>query len=208
MKKTVITIGRQYGSGGHEVGVRLSAKLGIPLYDKEMITLTAEKSKLAEDYLEENEEIAPSIFRGVYTHGAAMGFYAQTPSEIIFIEQSKLIRQLADKGPCVIVGRCADYVLKEKNPLNVFIQASFENRVARKAALWKDENLPLAEVEKQVRAIDKRRVKYYEYYTDQRFGDSANFHLCIDTGRCGIDGAVDTIVAYLNHMDASNTLPD
>ena len=131
----VITIGREFGSGGHEVGLRLAKKMGIPFYDKEILSLTAKNSRFAESYLEKMDEQKPSFLNvgsaglmsgagGTSSAQSAMNqFYNLSANDQIFLETSKVMQQLAEKGPCVIVGRCADYILRDLDPVNLFICA-------------------------------------------------------------------------------------
>lgn len=190
----VITLGREFGSGGREVGLRLAKRLNVPFYDKELIAKAAERGGFSADFLTQMEERAPEL-PGMLMRPSCFAVYQQPMSDQIFLEQSRIIRELAEQGPCVIVGRCADYVLESINPTNVFVYAALADRVARKQALGLD--IPPEKMEKHVLSMDKQRAKYYQYYAGRPWGAMKDFHLCVNTSRVGIDGAVETICAFL-----------
>lgn len=214
----VITIGRQFGSGGHEVGFRLAKRLNIPFYDAQLLTITAENSRFAESFLEKVDEKKPGFLSfsasGVSTGSAlaATGesslshFYNLSQNDQVFVETGKTMKLLSEKGPCVIVGRCADYVLKDIDPINFFICADFDDRVERKLAL--EEKKTREEVEKEINAMDKNRAKYYEYYTHERWGDAKRYHLCINTSTVGVEKAVDILESFVNEYGKKSILPD
>ena len=216
----VITIGRQFGSGGHEIGHRLAKKLDIPFYDKEILTLTAENSRFAESYLAKMDEQKPSFLNigptGIISgagiapsiEGTINQFYNLSPNDQIFLEASKVMRSLAEKGPCVIVGRCADYILRDVDTINIFVSASLEDRISRKLVL--DENREMTEksMEKLIIQTDKNRSKFYEYYSHKVWGAAKNYHLCIDTSVIGIDGAVEIIIKFIDEFRKKNLMPD
>ncbi len=190
--KTIITIGREFGSGGHEVGFRLAEELGIPFYDKLLVSMVAEEGEFAEKYLEEMDEkvnihIAPFLAtRSTYS------VYNQPISDKIFFRQADIIRNLAKEGACVIVGRCADYILeKEPNVVRVFLYGKLEDRVARKDAM----NLEIEESDmtKHVLNTDKKRARYYRHYTGKVWGSKENYDLCINTSVLGINETVQMI---------------
>ena len=216
----VITIGRQFGSGGHEVGSRLAKKMGIPFYDKEILRLTAKNSRFAESYLEKMDEQKPSFLNvgsaGLMSgaggtssaQGALTQFYNLSPNDQIFLETSKVMNSLAEKGPCVIVGRCADYILRELDPINFFICADIQDRVARKLALEEHSDMSEQEMEKLIRQTDKSRSKYYEYYSHEIWGSADNYHMCINTSVVGVDGAVEIIMKFVEEFRKKNLMPD
>ena len=216
----VITIGRQFGSGGHEVGSRLAKKMGIPFYDKEILSLTAKNSRFAESYLEKMDEQKPSFLNvgsaGLMSgaggtssaQGAITQFYNLSPNDQIFLEASKVMHSLAEKGPCVIVGRCADYILRELDPINFFICADIQDRVARKLALDEHSTMTEQEMEKLIRQTDKSRSKYYEYYSHETWGAAYNYHMCINTSVVGVDGAVEIIMKFVEEFRKKNLMPD
>ncbi len=195
----VITISREFGSGGRELGRRLADRLGIPFYDKDLIRMAADDIDIAEHIFEmydaafmEKKEVEYTPFSSVY----------EVPmSDQIFMAQSRVIRRLAHHGPCVIVGRCADMVLKDELCLNLFIYASFKSRVRR---LMDREQLPdseLRQMERRVREIDQKRRDYYQYYTGNEWGKPQNYHLCLDSHKAGMDACTDVIMAYVAHLD-------
>lgn len=216
----VITIGRQFGSGGHEVGLRLSKRLGIPFYDKELLTLTAENSRFAESYLTKMDEQKPSLLNMGMTSlipGAGVAtsrevvmnqFYSLSPTDQVFLEKSKVIQALAQKGPCVIIGRCADYILRDCDTIDFFIHADIEDRISRKLALEEHSDNDRAKMEKIIRNTDKSRSKYYEYYTHQKWGDADNYDLSVNTSSVGIDGAVEVILKFIEEFRKKTIMPD
>ena len=200
MGNRIITIGRQFGSGGHEVGVRLAERLGVRFYDKELVDMIAKDAGLEERFLNEHDEKAPTPIYPVMPGFAMPIFYQQTPSDIVYTEQSKLVKKLAEESDCVIVGRCADYVLKDYGCINCFIYADIEDRIGRKLEMVPDGlEFSREEMKKRISVVDKKRAKYYEYYTDRIWGAIDTYDLCISTSKAGIDGAVDTIIEFLKH---------
>lgn len=194
MKKVIITIGREFGSGGREIGMKVAEKLSIPFYDKELILATAEKTKLEKSVIEKFDE--KHSFPGFATPNL-FELYQMPMSDRIYIAQADVIREIAEKESCVIVGRCADYVL-EDNPdcFNVFITAPMKDKVERKRPLLPGKSD--REIENHIEKIDKKRSKYYSYYTDGIWGKASTYHLCIDSSVLGIDGTVDLIINAVN----------
>lgn len=175
----IITISRQFGSGGRTIGKEVAAKLGIPCYDGELIERIEQESGFTKEYIAEHGEYVNSWF------GTAYG------RDYIWSAQKKVIRQLAEKGPCVIVGRCADYVLRERaDLLKVFIHASPEKRAERIVTLYGETEVS---PEKRLKSKDKRRAAFYRYYTDLEWGNAKNYHLSLDSGVLGIQTCVDLI---------------
>ena len=202
MAKTnmVITIGRQYGSGGREVGRRLASRLEIPYYDKEILSEASKDSGICEELFEDHDEkptrsFLYSLVTGVQTHGNPSTMYMDMPlNHRIFLAQFDTIRRLAGNGPCVVVGRCADYVLRdEKNVVNVFLKADMEHRIERAIERGAEPSC----AQDIVKRHDKERASYYNYYATTTWGDVNNYDLCLDTGKVGYDGAVDMIIAYI-----------
>ncbi len=190
----IITIGRQYGSGGREIGTKLAEKLGVPYYDKELIALVAEKSDICMETLQQLDEKGPTrvihtpVYHGMTLATGLHSIYNMPISDRVFVAQLNVIKDLAAKGPCVIVGRCADYVLRQNpNCLNVFVHASMEFRAARKKEL--EEQIKERTIQDYIRKIDKSRAKYYNYYTSKKWGDTASYHMTMDSGVLGIDTA-------------------
>ena len=184
--KTVITIGREYGSGGRLVAKKLSEALDIPFYDKEVIQGVVKKTGFAENFVRDAERRPTNSF--IYD----LYFSAQSLStqDQVFIAQSGVIKDLASKGGCVIVGRCADYILREyKNLLRVFIYAPMEERIQRAVEEYGDKE---ANMEAFVARKDKQRASYYNYFTSVRWGDRKSYDLCIISA-LGLDTAVELI---------------
>lgn len=191
MEHLVITIGRENGSGGRHVGEELAKALGIKFYDKEILAETARQSGFAHEFIAENEEKKPQFFWGT----GAFYMYEQPISVKLYIEQSKIIKQLAEKESCVIVGRCSDYVLHGyKNVVNVFVHAPLPARIAR---VTEREGLSEKDAKTRINKTDKARAAYYNYFTNQIWGEAKNYHLCVDTENLGIDGTVEMIKKYL-----------
>lgn len=198
MNTSIITISRQFGSGGREVGKRLADALGYSYYDKELIAKVAENSGFHPDFIESNSE---SSFTRSYSYTFARSFsvYNQSLSDKIQIEQNKVIKEVADKGNAVIIGRCADYVLSDEKPFKVFIYSSdMGSRIKRcYDKVPEDKTKSAKEMEKSIRKIDKTRSKYYEFYTGQSWSNLENYNLCIDTSTVGVMKAVEIIISAL-----------
>ena len=206
MTNRIITISRQFGSGGHEIGMKLAAKLGVKFYDKELVDLLAKDGKFDVDFIAANEEKCSPPICPIMPGFAMPVFYQELPSDLIYKGQSKLIRTLAGRGPCVVVGRCADYILRTMNPVNCFIFASLEERVSRKLSMV-PEGLEITrdEIRKRVIDVDRKRAKYYEFYADRKWWCMEDYDLCINTDKIGLDGAVDTIIAFVRCSEATQS---
>ncbi len=198
---TIITIGRQCGSGGHEVGKKLAEKLGVPFYDKELLRLAAEQSGIAPENFELYDEVPTnsllySLSLGNYGMNVPMGQYDMPIHQKIFLAQFEAIQKLADKGEgCVIIGRCADYALaKRQQVINVFLRADPAARVKRLVAQYSD--LTEKKAADQMVKTDKRRASYHNFYADTRWGSADSYDLVIDSLTTGIDNTVDLIAAY------------
>ena len=175
----LITLGRSIGAGGLEIAHKLSERLGIKVYDKELIEIAAKKSGLSKDVFEKTDETLDSTIS----------------EDGLFKTQSDIIRQLADEGSGIFVGRCADYVLRDrKGMLSIFINADKRDRIARIAA---KQGLSEKEAEKYIDQGERRRTSYYNYYTFKEWGDSSSYDLCLNSSRFGIDGCVDIIISLL-----------
>ena len=182
--KAIITIGREYGSGGRLVAKKLSEALNIPFYDKEVIQGVVKKTGFAENFVRDAERRPTNSF--IYD----LYFSAQSPQDQVFIAQSGVIKELAAKGGCVIVGRCADYILREqKDLLRVFIYAPMEERIRRAVEEYGDQE---DNMENFVARKDKQRASYYNYFTSVRWGDRKSYDLCINSA-LGLDTAVEII---------------
>lgn len=181
----IITIGREFGSGGRELGRRLAEELHIEYYDKEIITAIAEKTSMSQEYVQEVLEGKPHPLYPI-TVGQSMfitdNFYFHQ-EQSIYLAQSEIIRSLAQKSSCVIVGRCADFILKELKPYRIFVYADMDSRIKHCIERNKDAKKQLSEkdIKKQIVSIDKNRAKYYDFYTGNKWGDKSNYDLCINT---------------------------
>ena len=186
----IITIGRQFGSGGREFGRRLSEELGVAYYDQEIVTEIAKRTSMSEQYVQQIIEQKPIISFPIHTGNS---FYPVLNPVLeqgynVFIEQSNIIKEMAEKsGGCVIVGRCADYILNDYNPFRIFVYADMEYRIKRcRRNAPENEHLTDKEMRKMILSVDKNRAKYYEHYTDQKWGDIMNYDLCINTSTAEI----------------------
>ena len=205
-KNVVITIGRQFGSGGRYVGRLLAEKLGIPFYDKELLSEAAKSSGICEEIFEEHDEkptrsLLFSLVTGMQHHMDASSFYMDMPlNHKIFLAQFDAIRRIASEGSCVIVGRCADYVLREDpNTVRVFIKADMPSKIERAVKYYGVER---DKAEDRIRKADKQRASYYNYYATATWGDVNNYDLCVDTGVLGVEGAVELIARFLELREA------
>ncbi len=201
---TVITISREYGSGGRIIGKMVAEKLGIPFYDNEIITMSAEESGINAEYFKEAENMAKSsISLSISMLYPSTEVYGMPLNEKIFITQSRVIREVAEEGPCVIVGRCADYVLRSNpNAINVFVHSSMVNRIKRVREVYGDtahENL-----ESIIKKADKRRANYYAYFTDRKWGDARNYTLCLDSDKLGLENCADIIIEAIKKREEYN----
>ena len=186
----IITIGREFGSGGRELGKRLAETLGFAYYDDEILTAIAQRSGLAEQYVKSVvEQAVPTAYPIHYGRTLSMaGGFGQNYLDVLRA-QEEVIRELAQKSDCVIVGRCADIVLKDLKPLNIFVYADMESKIRRcrfKASV--DENLSDKELAKLIKRTERQRKNYYETITDQRWGAKENYHLCVNTSGRTVNG--------------------
>ena len=191
MKNRVITISREFGSGGRTIGKEAAARLNIPCYDQELIQRLAAESGFTEAYVQEQGEDAAS--RG-WINALAGRSNGLTNQDRLWVLQREIILGLAEKGPCVIVGRCADYILRDTaDRLTVFIHADLEQRAKRIVEVYgQREEAP----EKRLRDKDRRRASYYQFYTDMAWGQADNYHIALDSGVLGIPRCAD-ILAHL-----------
>lgn len=180
----VITVGRQFGSGGRELGRRLAEELSIEYYDKEIVTEISKHTSLSEDYVRQVIEHKPHNLYPI-TVGHSLTYiddYAIRRFQSVFAAQDEIIKELAGKSDCVIVGRCADYILQDIKPYRIFVHADLDSRVNRCLAKQKeDEHLNAKQMRKKILNIDKNRAKYYEYYTGNKWGVKENYDLCVNT---------------------------
>ncbi|MDY6024341.1 MAG: cytidylate kinase-like family protein [Candidatus Borkfalkiaceae bacterium] len=192
----VITIGREFGSGGREFGRLLAEKLGYEYYDKEIITEIAKKTSLSETYVKQIVEQTPhSLFP--ITTGNAFAYYGNNHLynvQSIFREQTNVITEMAKKSDCVIVGRCADYILEDLNPFKIFIYSDEKSKIERcLKKVDEPESVNVKKLKKQIKNIDKNRARYYSFYTGKKWGDKLNYDICINTSDIEIGEAVSVI---------------
>ena len=190
MYNRIITISRQFGSGGRTIGKEVALKLGIPCYDKELIEKVSAESGLAKEYIEESGEYTAHSgwLANAFNFRSSNGRSIQ---DDLFIIQRQIILETAQKESCVIVGRCADYILKDNpNCLRVFIHSDMNKRTERVVNLYGETD---ESVEKRIAEKDKRRKLYYQFYTDMEWGQACNYHISLDSGALGIEKCVELI---------------
>ena len=183
-KKILITIGRQFGSGGKAVAEELGRRLGIPVYDDELITEAARKSGIAEEFFHKRDEKRRALF---------IGMKSGMDDEILFGIQSDAIRELASKGSAIFVGRASDYVLRDMDCVDVFISAPLEARVKR---IMERQSLSASEAEDLIERKDRGRAEYYDFFTFSKWGVASNYDLCIDSSILGISGTAELIIDF------------
>ena len=190
-----ITISRQYGSGGRELGEKLAKKLGIPFYDKELIAMIAKEGNIEPSILEANDEVEPDLDN--YSTRQIEPEYQIAMTQRIYTAQASVIRALADKGPCVIVGRCADAILPEA--VNLFVFADLESRIQRIMSIHPD--LSRDEAANSIAMVDRRRKAYHEYYSPIEWGKMDAYDICLNSGLIGVDGCLDAALTYISHVE-------
>ncbi len=201
--KTIITIGREYGSGGNDIGKALAKKLGVPFYDKEILSLAAQESGICEELIKDHDEKPVSSYLFSLIQG--VGDVSQPTlsggdmplNHRIFMAQFKAISQVAAQGPCVIVGRCADYVLKDQpHMVNLFLYADVAARIER---TMRKQNISRAEAKDLVHKRDKQRQGYYNFFADGNWGHRSNYHLMFNTTGFTPESAADAIIAFIEN---------
>ncbi|SFK60250.1 Cytidylate kinase [Lachnospiraceae bacterium KH1T2] len=204
---TIITIGRQFGSGGREIGEKLAESFGIKCYDKELLTHAAKDSGLSEEILKNHDERPTSSFlynlvMDTYSFGYSNSSYIDMPvSHKVFLAQFDTIKRIASEGPCVLVGRCADYALQDfDNVVNLFIYAKLEDRIKRVMERFDDITTP-EKAKDMIRKKDKQRRSYYDYYSSKRWGVVDTYDFSIDSSALGIDGTVNLIKQYIEDFE-------
>ncbi len=197
----VITIGREFGSGGREIGLKLAAELGIKCYDKELLELAAKESGLCPEIMQNHDEkptnsFLYSLVMDTYSMGYSSATLLDMPiNHKVFLAQFDTIKKLADNESCVIVGRCADYALEDyPNVVSVFIKAPLSARVSR---IMERNNINEDKAFELIAKRDKKRLNYYNYYSSKKWGEAKSYDLCIDSSEVGIDGAITVIKAFI-----------
>lgn len=201
----IVTISRQYGSGGREIGKKLSEAWGIPFYDNELITRAAKESGFAEVAFETaesraNSSLLYSIARGTagFVGGQDISYSNLSLDDRLYLAQADVIRKCAAEGPCVIVGRCADYILRKlDNVVDVFIYADLPFRAERAIRI---DGMSPDRIEDNILKIDKRRANYHNFHTGEKWGRIENYSLCINSGHVGIDKAVEVVKTYVEGL--------
>ena len=201
--KTIITIGRQFGSGGKEIGIRVAKELGIPFYDKELLQEAAKKSGLCEKIFENFDERPKSLLYSIamdsYMFALPGTGVGDSLEQQVYLATFDTIRQIAEQGPCVIIGRCADYALADNpNRLSLFIHAPMDVRIARVA---ERQDISPEKARALINKTDKRRASYYEYYSSQRWGSIESYDYCLDSSYLGIGRTVELIQAMVAHKE-------
>lgn len=202
MEKYVIAISREYGSGGRRIGELLAEDLGVPFYDKEIIHMAAEKSGMSASFIEKSDESIPNAFLHnlkytAYTNYDSIAMYDTPVTDKVFLAQSAVLKEIASRGSCVIVGRCADYVLRDDPGLvTIFVRASINDRLQYAIDHY---NLPQEKALERIKRIDRSRTNYYKYYTSRQWGSVENFDLVINSSFTGLEGAVEIIKAMMKN---------
>lgn len=208
MGNKIYTIGREFGSGGKEVGEKLAQRLGIKLYDKELLQHAAKESGFCEEIFENHDEKPTNSFLySLVMDTYSVSGYSSAPfldmplNHKVFLAQFEAIKKIAAQDSCVMVGRCADYALSE-NPdcINIFIHAEIEQRMK---TVSKRLNITENKAKDIIQKKDKQRASYYNYYTSKKWGDSTSYHMTLDSGKLGIDGCVDMILKFREIFDAT-----
>ncbi len=198
-EKLVITIERQYGSGGREVGHKVAELIGAKCYDQDLIVMAAQRSGISEEALARADEEASSSLLYTLAMGASMIYTNTTPmavpiNDALFIAQSEIIRELSENEDCVIVGRCADHILRDHEKLvKVFVQGEMPDRIAR---IMARAGIGESEAKARISKKDKKRASYYNYYTGGKWGKPENYNLIVSTSKIGVDGAAKLIYDY------------
>lgn len=202
-KDTIITIGRQCGSGGREVGIALAKDLNIPYYDKELLKRAAKESGLCEEVFEKFDEkptssLLYSIVMDPYSLGIGANGIDMPINHKVFLAAFDTIKKIADEGPCVMIGRCADYALADySNVINFFLFAPMEDRIKRVA---ERRELTPEKAKDYIQKAEKQRASYYNYYTTKKWGATTSYNYCLDTSVLGIDGTVELIKHIIDHI--------
>ena len=195
----VITVGRQYGSGGREIGTMLAKQLGIAYYDDMLLKEAAEESGLCEELFRSFDERPKSFLYSIAMDPYSFSMNHVTPKgsieQQVYLATYDTIKKLADKGPCVLIGRCADYALKDRDDvINLFITAPLENRIKRVAAR---NGISENEAKDRIKKTDKSRASYYNYYSAKDWGDAKSYHMSIDSSVLGSNGTAQQILSFL-----------
>lgn len=201
----IITISREFGSGGREVGKRLADELGFAYYDSEIITKLANETGLSEQYIKNISE--KGIYPYPFQFGKTFSMFntLQSNQNEVLIAQQRIIKEIASKGNCIIVGRGADVILKAYNPMNIFVYASMESKINRcKKKAPKNEDLSDNMLEQKIKKIDKNRKKYYDLLSNGNWGDKENYSLCLNTTNMEIKSIIKPLARYIENWFKEN----
>ena len=198
---TIITIGREFGSAGRQIGRKIAEDFEIKLYDKEMLARAAKESGICEEIFESHDEkptnsFLYSLVMDTYSMGYSGNTYTDMPiNHKVFLAQFDAIKKIADEGPCILVGRCADYALESyKNVVSVFIHADLNARIRRIARIY---DLTDAKAKDLIQKTDKKRSSYYNYYTNKKWSNADSYELCLTSSELGIEGTAQAIINYV-----------
>lgn len=201
----IITISREFGSGGKEIGKRLADELGYSYYDSEIITLLAKETGMSEEYIKNISEkgIYPYAFQ--FAKSFAMYSTMQSNQTEILVKQAEILKQIAQKGNAIIVGRGANTILREYNPMNIFVYANIESKISRcRQKAQEDENLTDKELEKKIKAIDKNRKAFNSLISNAEWGMKENYNLCINTSNIEIKTIIPSLAKYIENWFGGN----
>ncbi len=207
MSNVIITISREFGSGGREIGEKLAGELSLPYYDKTIIQLAADRSGLSESFIEQSESKVSTSFlfniaAAAYSNTKYSLQYDTPVNDKAFFAQASVVRDLAAQSSCIIIGRCADYILREEpNLVKVFIRGDIKDRQKRITEIYE---MPEEGIVERVRKIDKSRANYHKYYTGETWGDIHNYDIVLNSSFTGIDGAVQVLKKLLNEKGYFN----
>ncbi len=194
----MITISRQYGTGGHDIGEKLAEKLGLPFYDKDIIAIASKESRFGERAFEAAEETATTALGYALSNRSNRSLYGMPLNDQLFMVQAGVIRNVADRGPAVFVGRCADYVLDGyKEAINIFLQANPDARI--KTVMERD-RLTAREAEAKIKRLDKSRATYYNYYTDRKWSDLGNYDIVLNVSHLTTEEAADLLCTFIHQV--------
>jgi len=205
---TIITIGRQFGSGGREIGEKVAAHFGIKCFDKELLTRAAKESGFCEEMIQNHDERPTNSFlynlvMDTYSFGYNSSSFVDMPiSHKVFLAQFDTVKKIADEGPCIIVGRCADYALSEyKNSIHLFISGNMDTKIKRISEKYE---LTADKAKDMIIKKDKQRQSYYNYYSSKKWGQAESYDLCINSSVLGIEGTVKLIIQYIEDFEKNS----
>lgn len=198
----IITVGRQFGSGGREIGRRLSEKLGIAYYDREIVAEIAKRTQLSEEYVKSVSESRPIASFPIHT-GTSLFTLPNAVFQqnmVVYAEQHKILLEMAEKSDCVIVGRCADYVLREFNPFRIFVYADEQSKLQRCMSRMGDNNMTERELKRKMVEMDKNRAGYYSFFSGNKWGDKDNYDLMLNTSNADIKAITEHLANYVKDL--------